>query len=107
MRKCGDVRWKGNTDPPSSYTPSSGTPRCRPFTLVWNFCLIPPDVDPPDHRVLQPGGTFLLVTLGEPAVRMQYIFKEQYNWTIQVSGCTGAGHPRGSTGRKDLPFMQI
>jgi len=35
-------------------------------------------------RVLQHGGTFLLISLGEPAYRLQYLNKEKYNWTITV-----------------------
>ena len=26
----------------------------------------------------------MLISLGEPAYRLQYIHKEKYNWTIQV-----------------------
>jgi hypothetical protein len=36
------------------------------------------------RRVLQPGGVFLLVTLGAPEHRLRMIDRPEYGWTIQV-----------------------
>ena len=35
-------------------------------------------------RVLQPGGVFLLITLGEPGRRLDMLMKDCYNWTVTV-----------------------
>lgn len=35
-------------------------------------------------RVLTPGGTFLLVSLGDPARRLCLLCSERYDWTVQV-----------------------
>jgi len=35
-------------------------------------------------RVLTPGGTFLLVSLGDPTRRLCLLCCERYDWTVQV-----------------------
>ncbi|GAX84855.1 hypothetical protein CEUSTIGMA_g12276.t1 [Chlamydomonas eustigma] len=35
-------------------------------------------------RVLQYGGKFLLITLGDPAHRLKYLLKDKYQWAVQV-----------------------
>jgi ubiquinone/menaquinone biosynthesis C-methylase UbiE len=35
-------------------------------------------------RVLTPGGTFLLISLGDPARRLCLLCCEKFDWTVQV-----------------------
>lgn len=37
-------------------------------------------------RVLTPGGTFLLISLGDPGRRLCLLCCERYDWTVQVGG---------------------
>jgi ubiquinone/menaquinone biosynthesis C-methylase UbiE len=38
----------------------------------------------PCRRVLQPGGVFLLITLGAPEHRLHMVNKPEYGWSLQV-----------------------
>jgi len=34
------------------------------------------------HRVLKPGGTFFIISYGEPKTRLIYLDKPRYNWMV-------------------------
>jgi ubiquinone/menaquinone biosynthesis C-methylase UbiE len=36
------------------------------------------------HRVLQPGGSFLLITLGDPTRRLPLLLDERVPWKVSV-----------------------
>ncbi len=38
----------------------------------------------PRRSVLEPGGSFLLVTLGEPRLRLPLLCKEELGWKVSV-----------------------
>ncbi|CAA0827241.1 S-adenosyl-L-methionine-dependent methyltransferases superfamily protein [Striga hermonthica] len=55
-------------------------------------------------RLLKPGGVYMLITYGDPIVRMPHINRNVYNWKIElyIMPIPGFQRPAGSTSLKSL-----
>jgi len=55
-------------------------------------------------RILRPGGTFMLITYGEPASRLHYLEKPRYGWKVETQTVDKPKVP-GATTEGDVHYI--
>ena len=67
--------------------PLPNLPFSQPFSGVAEsppHSTLLPAPKPPSARILVPGGTFLLISLGSPTSRLEVFSKAGLNWKVEV-----------------------
>ncbi|XP_047334304.1 EEF1A lysine methyltransferase 4 [Impatiens glandulifera] len=58
-------------------------------------------------RLLKPGGTYMLITYGDPSVRMSHLIRPAYDWKIELYIISRPGFQRAASSTSPSPKAQL